>query len=125
KSGGAFDKAVAAAPVQSQLNSAYANLQVPQSAPLAVPPQQQHVAPAAAGATSQILQANNPVATGQERMALATPAVPVGLQAATPQVVNNPAAIVGNPASPTSVAAAPALPVAMPKQVNNPYLGLT
>ena len=78
KSGSAFDKAVAAAPVPSQLNSAYASLQVPPTCSL-VAPQQQLAAPAATATSSPITQQNKFAGEGQDRMALATPAVPVGL----------------------------------------------
>jgi YHS domain-containing protein len=121
---GAFDKAVAAAPIQSQLNSAYAGLKVPQSAPLAVPPQQQHVAASANVASSPIAQQNNPFAGQKDRIALATPAVPAA-QSTAPQVVNNPTANAAAQASQAPIAVAPPAPAPIPKQVNNPYSVLT
>ena len=123
-SGQAFAKAAAAAPVQSQLNPAYANLQVPPTAQLAVAPQQQKPVAATATSSSPLAPQNNPNATGQDRMALATPAVPVSLQQAAPQIVNSPAANIGNQASQSPVGAVQTPPAA-PQQTNNPYLGLT
>lgn len=118
KSGQAYAKAAAAAPAPSQLNPAYASLQVSPSVPLAVSTQQLQLPAAAATTTSSpYAQTNKPFAANQDRMALATPAVPV-TQPAAPQMVNNPAGNVGIQPSQTSVAAAPA-------QVNNPYSGLT
>jgi YHS domain-containing protein/thiol-disulfide isomerase/thioredoxin len=130
KSGGAFAKAAAAAPAPSQLNPAYASLGVSPSVPLAAPTQQQQLqqspppAAAAASTSNPYAQQGKPFAAGQERMALATPAVPVSAQTPPPQIVNNPAATYGAQPSQAPAAAAPVSPVVAPKQVNNPYLGL-
>ena len=67
KSGQAFAKAAAAAPVQPQLNSAYANLQVSPNAPLAIaPPQEQQgtAAPTISDPTASAKIVNNPLAHG-------------------------------------------------------------
>src|SRR6478672_13794530 len=72
KSGTAFDRAVATAPFPSQMNPAYASLQVPSTTQLVVPPQQKQPVGAVATTSSPIAQ-NNPFSAKQERMALATP----------------------------------------------------
>jgi YHS domain-containing protein len=71
------------------------------------------------------MQQNRFVAPGQERMALATPAAPAAVQTPAPQIVNNPAASAGIQPAATPVATAPVSAAAAPKQINNPYLGLT
>jgi protein disulfide-isomerase len=126
KSGQAFAKAAAIAPAPSGLNPAYANLQVAPNVPVAVSPQQPQLAASSATAISgPIAQQNKAFAAGQERMALATPQVPV----AAPQLLTNPATSYGVQPNPATAPVAPALaapitPVVPPKQVNNPYLGL-
>jgi YHS domain-containing protein/thiol-disulfide isomerase/thioredoxin len=137
KSGQAFDRAAAGAPAPSQLNPAYASLGVSPSVPLAAPTQQQQTqqqlpAAAATSTPNPYAQQNKPAAASPDRMALATPAVPVSVQTPAPQMVNNPAAMYASqpgqapalaaPAAPA--AAAPVSPVAAAAQVNNPYLGL-
>ena len=125
KSGQAYAKAAAAAPVQSGLNPAYASLQVAPSVPLAVPPPQQQPTGPATATSSPFAQTNKPFAAGQERMALATPAVPVSSQPTAPQMVNNPATNkLGSQPSQAPVVPTQPSPAAAPKQVNNPYLGL-
>jgi YHS domain-containing protein/thiol-disulfide isomerase/thioredoxin len=137
KSGQSFAKASAGAPAPSQLNPAYASLGVSPSVPLAAPTQQTQRMPQlpAAAATSTpnpYAQQNRPIAASPDRMALATPAVPVSVQTPAPQMVNNPAATyAGQPGQAPALAApgapaaaAPVSPVAAAAQVNNPYLGL-
>jgi protein disulfide-isomerase len=134
KNGQTFAKAAANAPAPSGLNPAYASLQVSPSVPLAVSPQQSQLPAAAANATSPIAQQNKQFATGQERMAFATPQVPVAAQPTAPQLLNNPATSYGAQPSQAPALVAPALaapalvapvaPVVPPKQINNPYLGL-
>jgi protein disulfide-isomerase len=125
RSGQTYAKAAAAAPAPSQLNSAYAGLQVSPSVPLAVSTQQQQ--PPAARATNTVspfLPANKPFAAGQERMAMATPEVPVTSPSAIPPIPNPPANV-GVQSNQTPVSAPRMSPAAASKQVNNPYLGLT
>jgi YHS domain-containing protein/thiol-disulfide isomerase/thioredoxin len=124
KSGQNYAKAAAAAPVPSQLNSAYSSLPVSPSIPLAVSSQQQPQPAAGATRTSSpFVPASSPLAANQERMALATPEVPVNLKAASPPVANPPGNVGIQPNQ--AAQAAPRMsPAAAPKQVNNPYMGL-
>jgi YHS domain-containing protein/thiol-disulfide isomerase/thioredoxin len=124
KSGQTFAKAAATAPAPSQLNSAYASLQVSPSVPLAVSPQQQQQPSLATATPSPFMPSNKPFAASSERMALATPAVPVNSQPKSSQVASNSAANTGIQLSQTPMAAQIS-PAAIPKQVNNPYSGLT
>jgi protein disulfide-isomerase len=138
KGGQMFAKAAAAAPMQPQLNAAYANLNVSPNAQFAIAPPQQ----AAANATSSPVTPKPAGTIGQDRMALATPnaaaAKPqVGpaqtVAPSTPQVVTNPAANqVPNPyAAVTNVPPAqPTMPntmrpVSAPNQIENRYAATT
>ncbi len=136
KSGQAFDKAAAGAPMPSSLNAAYANLQVP-AATQAVAPQQPLTPPTAAIPVASVTPVGQPVKAstaanvaavpGQGQAALATSAAPVQQPAVVPQTVNNPLAG-GNsqPTAPGVVATvAPSVPTVPAQQVNNPYTGLT
>src|SRR5215212_8003324 len=112
-------------PTPSHLNSAYVGLQVSPSVPLAVSAEQQRQPAApAANTVSPFLPANKPFAAGQERMAMATPEVPVASPPAIPPMPNPPGNV-GIQPSQAPVAAPRMSPAAASKQVNNPYLGLT
>lgn len=148
RGGQAFAKAAAGAPAPSGMNPAYAGLQISPSVPLAVSPQQQGAAPAAttpATLAAMTSQAKSGPA-GQGQLAAATPTTPMGAQLAAPQTFANPAATAAAqpPITPIGVApattapfasasVAPAIaaatpavaPAAPPKQINNPYAGLT
>src|SRR5215212_2349007 len=125
RSGQTYAKAAAAAPAPSHLNSAYVGLQVSPSVPLAVSAEQQRQPAApAANTVSPFLPANKPFAAGQERMAMATPEVPVASPPAIPPMPNPPGNV-GIQPSQAPVAAPRMSPAAASKQVNNPYLGLT
>jgi YHS domain-containing protein/thiol-disulfide isomerase/thioredoxin len=148
RGGQAFAKAAAGAPVPSGLNSAYAGLQVSPSVPLAVSPQQQQSGAAAAMTPATLAamtgQAKS-AAAGRDRLAAAQPTA-IGAQLAAPQIFANPAVTgaVQPPITPVGVAPATTAPFASasvapaiaaatpavaaaapPKQVNNPYAGLT
>jgi protein disulfide-isomerase len=130
KSGQAFAKAAAAAPVPSQLNPAYANLQVSPAVPPAASPYQQPPTMAIKPAPPNLGKPNNALSANSDRLALATPAtpaMPVSSQAVVPQTVNNPATNFNSqPAQPNpSPLAAAAVPANVPSQTKNPYLGLT
>jgi YHS domain-containing protein/thiol-disulfide isomerase/thioredoxin len=135
KSGQAFAKAAAAAPVPSQLNAAYANLQVSPTVPVAASPFQQPPTMAIKPAPTNSVQPNNAFAASPDRLALASPAAPVvpavpvsSQPVVAPQLMNNSATKLSTPPVqpyPPPLAAAPAAPASVPSQVKNPYLGLT
>jgi YHS domain-containing protein len=147
KPGQAFAKATTTAPMPSGINSAYAGLQVSPNVPLAVSPQQQQAAVPGATAPASLaamINQQKPLAAGQDRLAGAPPITPIGSQPAGPQAFANPAASVAAQPPITPVGAAPGemspfasasvspaapptpvLPPAPPKQINNPYAGLT
>ncbi len=120
KSGQTFAKAAAAAPAPSQLNSAYAKLQVAPESSLGFAAQQQ-AAPAPNSVPLNSGQLSNPFTAKQERLALATPAVTTNPPATAPQMVTNPAANAAVMPSASPLAAAPAAPASVPSQIGNPY----
>jgi len=134
KSGQAFAKAAAAAPVPSQLNAAYANLQVSPTVPVAASPYQQPPTMAIKPATPSLAQPNNAFGASPDRLALASPVAPAvptspasSQPAVAPQLINNPATKASaQPVQPypSSLSAATAPPASVPSQVKNPYLGL-
>lgn len=130
KGGQMYAKAAAAAPVQPQLNSAYANLQVSPNAPLAIGPaleQSGSVSPTAAPTASAKFM-DNPLGHGKHHKAAlaATQTTP----ADTPGVVTNPAISgVGQygpaPAAPAVAASTVAWGGTATNQVANPYVATT
>jgi YHS domain-containing protein/thiol-disulfide isomerase/thioredoxin len=132
KSGQAFAKAAAAAPVPSQLNAAYANLQVSPTVPVAASPYQQPPTMAIKPAPSNLGQPNNAFGASSDRLALASPpapalaAAPVSSQpVVAPQLMNNPAPKLSTPPVQPYSPPLAAAPASVPSQVKNPYLGLT
>jgi protein disulfide-isomerase len=130
KSGQTFAKAAAAAPAPAQLNAAYANLQLPPGAQLAIAPPQ-HVQPvpaASAPATSapKTTQQNNGPPANQDRYASATPAAAAGRpQPLAPQIVTNPAAGAASQPGTPSPALAVTAPQGAPNSIANPYTAAT
>jgi YHS domain-containing protein/thiol-disulfide isomerase/thioredoxin len=140
RSGGAFAKAAEHAPVQSQINSAYANLQVSPSAMPAMDPIQTQTAAVGGVAGASVPFGNNPLGLGKQQpgappmgySGLATGTSPVP----TPQVAAYPGAAPRSPlANPYLSATSPATqppappinvpalpPAAPPTQFANPYM---
>jgi protein disulfide-isomerase len=140
-SGQTFASAAAGAPVQPQLNAAYAGLKIntPPADPFGQRPGQPQVAtpPAAPAATAVTAPVFNPASNGYSSASVATqPAAgspafaPNTARSVAPQTVNNPAAVpppfaAVPPAAqpPITPIGAPALATA-PAQAQNPYYGL-
>ncbi len=137
RSGQAYAGAVAAAPVQSQLNSAYAQLPVSPNAPLAIAPQTGAASPSfpsvptATTAVKPALRPTSPGVVAATPVAQSFPAqnpaapgyAPIASPPMTPQVIANPAVLSSQDAK---TAQPPVTPVATspstPAQVDNPYL---
>jgi YHS domain-containing protein/thiol-disulfide isomerase/thioredoxin len=128
KSGQAYAKAAAAAPVQPQINAAYANLQMPPSTIPAIDPQQQQPQQQLPGPNpaSVPFVTQNPLAHGKHHRAGlgAADTASTNPQAASPQVVMNPAAIAASQPSPPPIGPMTAVPAGAPNQTANPYLAL-
>ncbi|HEX5471303.1 MAG TPA: thioredoxin family protein [Lacipirellulaceae bacterium] len=133
RSGQAYANAAANAPMQSQLNAAYANLPLspPEAPALAIAPQPQ---PDAQTASPYFSAAPAPAAGviqkhgKHHKSALAVAnSTPGNSPATTPQVVTNPAANALTPTNTTPAipSAAPNVAAAAPAQVANPYIAAT
>jgi protein disulfide-isomerase len=130
KGGQMFAKASSNAPVQPQLNSAYANLQLSPNTSMAIgSPAQQQIAsaapPTASASSPQVVQ--NPLAQAKpsKPVEVAANPVPANPAAVSPQVVNNPAATFASQTAPLSTTPAIAASPAAPNQVANPYVTAT
>ncbi len=124
RSGQTYAKAATAAPMQPQLNSAYAGLQISPDTPMAVGPAQQlpPQKPLSVPTAGQGNIVDNPPARGKHhRAAMAAAGTDPGQPqspAITPQVVANPSAGAVGPPSSLAIAT----PAAMPNAIANPYL---
>lgn len=144
RSGQAFAMAAQRAPVQPQINSAYANLQVSPTAAPAIDPFQSQQPSAAGGVTAAAVPfGNNPLGLGKQQPAagtmgysgLATGTSPVPSQQAAAYPGASSASQVASPyLSATTAALQPSLPpintsatppAAPPSQIANPYMSVT
>ena len=139
RSGQAYAGAVAAAPVQSQLNSAYARLPVSPNAPLAIAPTTTDASPnfpSVPTATTAVKPAARQTAPGAlaatpvgQSFLAQSPTAPSNAPFASPpmapQVIANPAALSSQAGTPTQPPITPiATPPGVPAQVTNPYLAV-